>query len=345
MATGFFVELGGLIRRARRGLQDNSTDKEIQERVTASIPQRSDRGCFGFVLNDSLNDDLDNRIYNDLVRRRQFERIAVFGEVYTSSIQNMLRKAVLSMPNLLSVQLSVSMEEEQATEVFSILSASAMLIHLAVFFAKTTAEVASPFAKFLRENQVLKSIQLSWGAIGLRVSEAESERVSIPEASMFRICEAISQSKSLETVYVGRSPPSDDRAVVAKLLVEALTKSSSISKIKWKENNKFYRCVCETFMDTLSVQNLDISLRRKKNGEGGRYTIMIFRNDQLKALLSQNVPLNYWPRILEKTKDWNKIHSHKQADVLFFLLKEKNDVLLQNVRCRKIRKRKRFHFT
>lgn len=60
-----------------------------------------------------------------------------------------------------------------------------------------------------------------------------------------------------------------------------------------------------------------------------------------KMLLPKNFPLALWPYFLAKTNTWNGYTSHTPLDALFFLTREQ----LQNVRRRKIRKRKRFQFS
>lgn len=60
------------------------------------------------------------------------------------------------------------------------------------------------------------------------------------------------------------------------------------------------------------------------------------------VLGDDTIPLTYWPYILEKASKWNKATSHSSLDAFYFLVKEKPDILLQNVKRRRIRKRKRF---
>jgi hypothetical protein len=68
-------------------------------------------------------------------------------------------------------------------------------------------------------------------------------------------------------------------------------------------------------------------------------------------LLPQDIPLRLWPLILEDAnkwttkakRGWSVKESHSPLDAVYFSVKEKCDVLLQNVhRRRRTRKRKRF---
>lgn len=62
----------------------------------------------------------------------------------------------------------------------------------------------------------------------------------------------------------------------------------------------------------------------------------------LRLMALDDMSLNLWPYILEKADTWRSSTSHSHLNVLYYLMREKNAVLLQNVRRRRIRKRKRF---
>lgn len=90
--------------------------------------------------------------------------------------------------------------------------------------------------------------------------------------------------------------------------------------------------------------NLNRILLEGQDGDDDAY-LEVKRNTPWKSLVPQDVPLSLWPRILVKANTWRSQTSHSHLDALFFLMREKNDVLLQNVRKRKIRKRKRFQIS
>lgn len=102
----------------------------------------------------------------------------------------------------------------------------------------------------------------------------------------------------------------------------------------------FLMMVWNALLLTLPVQNFDLVFHRLENSSVA--FLALNRNAPWKPLLSRNVSLALWPLILAKANTWTKEHSHGPLDALFFLLREKNDVLFQNVRRRKIRKRKRY---
>lgn len=92
------------------------------------------------------------------------------------------------------------------------------------------------------------------------------------------------------------------------------------------------------------VKNFDLCFRVHYHTERDRGW-RVRRNPMWKMLLPKNFPLALWPYFLAKTNTWNGYTSHTPLDALFFLTREQCDVLLQNVRRRKIRKRKRFQFS
>ena len=74
-------------------------------------------------------------------------------------------------------------------------------------------------------------------------------------------------------------------------------------------------------------------------------SLVFDRNPWWKRLLAMDdLPLSLWSLFLEKADTWKCDASHSHLDVLYFLLREKNTLLLQNVRRRRIRKRKRYGF-
>lgn len=64
--------------------------------------------------------------------------------------------------------------------------------------------------------------------------------------------------------------------------------------------------------------------------------LVIDSNAPWKPFLLHDVSLGLWPRILAKMNSWDEKDSHSTLDALLFLVKEKCDMLLQNVRWHKI---------
>lgn len=101
--------------------------------------------------------------------------------------------------------------------------------------------------------------------------------------------------------------------------------------------------VCQALSCTNAVKNFDLCFRK----EGGGVMLQITRGTcPFKQVLSQNVPLGLWPRILAKANTWTLEDSHSPLDYVFLLAKEKNDVMFraaaaQQRRTKKLSGRKR----
>lgn len=87
-----------------------------------------------------------------------------------------------------------------------------------------------------------------------------------------------------------------------------------------------------------AIQDSHVSLR--KDGDN----LLFDRDPWWKRYLAEMdaIPLKLLPHVLEKADNWKCDTSHSHLDVLYYLVKEKHTVLLQNVHRRRIRKRKRY---
>jgi hypothetical protein len=202
------------------------------------------------------------------------------------------------------------------------------------------AGIAKPLAKYLRESVTLQRLGLAWS----KTNEEDEGEENISRSAMTTIFDAVGESRSLEFIQLLRPHVSGDAAFVAKLLASAITKSPSLEEVESVgSDQEFLRMIQSALKYTEAVRDFDLCFSVCEE-EQNVTTLKLERNCRWKQVLSQNVRLALWPRILAKTKTWNTT-SHSSLDALFFLTKEKSDVLLQNVHRRKIRKRKRFQFT
>jgi len=252
----------------------------------------------------------------------------------------LLSKAIHSLPNLEQVYIGCAMTPPEAERIFSILRTSSSLEHLFVWLGSVTDGIAEPLERYLRESRLL-AVSLSWS----RYEDDNSEPVTIAEATVTSICNGIGASTSINSVLVSHAPPEDvSISSAATALARATADSRSLLRIGFEglvpSSHTFANHFGNALMHTEPVKNFDLCYRQIEEWE--QYIeFELNRSAPWKPLLSQDVPLNYWPSILAKTNTWNEETSHRPLDALFFLLKEKNDVLLQNVRRRPIRKRKR----
>lgn len=87
-----------------------------------------------------------------------------------------------------------------------------------------------------------------------------------------------------------------------------------------------------------AVRDFDLSVMLAANGNG----LLFERPSWWKMTLPLNIPLNLWSYVLKNADSYIGSVTHSSLDILYLLVKEKCDVLLQNARKRRIRKRKRY---
>jgi hypothetical protein len=123
-----------------------------------------------------------------------------------------------------------------------------------------------------------------------------------------------------------------------------VSECTSLDKI-WinSDYGNFAELLCSSLVRTEAALNFEVCFHREEGAEQSK--LFLNRDAPWKSLLSDNIPLSLWPLILARTNVLTEEDSRRPLDIIHFLTKEKNDVLLQNVRRRRIRKRKRFQFT
>lgn len=87
---------------------------------------------------------------------------------------------------------------------------------------------------------------------------------------------------------------------------------------------------------TEEVKESDFRFRRNvlRTRARGMMSSMIFRIKRecwWKDILSQEISMNLWPLVLEKAGKSKMETSHSHLDILNFLVREKNGILLQNI--------------
>ena len=164
------------------------------------------------------------------------------------------------------------------------------------------------------------------------------------------ICNALCESRSLEAIKL-HGPPVDD--MTTEKAVEYLAKRLLWNHHQWNmfifpPSGSSGRCtmdaVCHALSRTTAVKNSNVSFRRTET-QGGSQDLTLVRDCWWKSVLPQSIPLNLWPVILAKANSWENETSHRPLDILYFLMREKNDVFLQHMQRRCNRKCKWFQFT
>jgi len=308
------------------------------EEIAAALLEAGPDGDF-LSLDRTLNGgDIEDRIFSTLISSQQFDHFGFPPAMEASAAEDMLRKVVQTTPNLIQVDMAMEMNESEAERILSLCRMSPTLDRLGVFLGNTTDGIARPLSKHLCESLSLSRLGLLW----CRHGETNAP-ITVSETAVTSICAGIGESTSLILITVWGAPVVEDAQFVADSLARATAASSSLDRVKINSNPRaFVDQFRVSLMNTEAVRNFDLCFGETDEQDFVQFKLN--RSAPWKPLLSQEVPLNYWPSILAKTNTWTEETSHRPSDALYFLVKEKCDVLLQNVRRRRIRKRKRSQF-
>jgi hypothetical protein len=98
------------------------------------------------------------------------------------------------------------------------LRTSPALSQIELFLGNCAEGIAEPFATFLRESTTLRALILTFTKYG------EARYVDMPQASVSRICDGITESKSLQRLFFCNSPVDDDNNgnILAKAFAPAI---------------------------------------------------------------------------------------------------------------------------
>jgi hypothetical protein len=203
-----------------------------------------------------------------------------------------------------------------------------------------TDGMAKPLAKYIGESSTLRTLELNWAPAVVETNDSSP----MSQAGFSSICEGIGKSTYLHALVLSHTPDDDEEAdMAARSVALALSKSKSLNGSGvtpvTPRNRTFLEKVRSSLVLTPTVQNFDVCVRENEDERSA--LLFLDRNVPWKPLLSKDIPLALWARILAKANTWNQYVSHTPLDALYFLIREKNDVLLHNVHCRKIQKRRK----
>lgn len=339
--VAFPVQLDAVIDMVRGRMVDNN-DNNVENAVEGVVEGRR-------VLWDTLEINeppigpFEERVFDKLITTPYLTSITLRWTLNASDAIVLLRKVTESSmrEQLSQILLGFEMTQAQAEMCMSMLQAVPSLKVLTICFAHCSNQVARPLGNFLRQSTCLEQLYLVWTKSF--IDEPHDPIIPMPETCMQEICDGIQQSTSLRILLTADSP--HDAQTASTLLAGAVGNSQSIAGIGSLERD-FAILMRNSLQQMSCVKNFDLCLKVQEFASApNSLGFELVRDAPWKPLLSQDVPLSYWPRIMAKANGWNKMTSHQPIDVLFFLLKEKNDVLLQNVRRRKIRKRRRYQMS
>ena len=312
--------------------QENNEHVTLDKLVESLLSSNAGQSYTEFLaMDEAPSDETEVLIFDTLVSRENLQNL-IFWSTFDASdivpLLSRLKRGTVRMVTLGGMQLSKSL----ANQIFETLLDQDLKL-LGLFLREDYCpEVIHAFLHFL---------QSSVCSLALCCQPGDW----ISTEALQSICTGIIRSSVTFLKLVGLKVRGDNAEQVHQILAETILDSSSSIQIVQVKNAHPGRISLPLFSRALCqhpvIQNFDISFRAEDQDD-----VLIFdRNPWWKRLLAMDdLPLNLWPLLLEKADNWKRDASHSNLDVLYFLLREKNTELLQNVRRRRIRKRKRCGF-
>lgn len=287
-------------------------------------------------LDSALPEDLlDESIFDALVTCPRITGLALTDNVEASWLPRSLSRALVKLPHHQLITFRpFPMTASEAEAIFEAIQSSNTTV--SVFFTvRYDEEVMAALSRFVKEARLKSIAFVDWNHPQTGLSQAIV-------ASLFM---AIRECSSLETLDMpGLMLARLDNST--KTLAHWMSTSTSLKDFRIDEADATGASMgqlCRDLSCTEAVRNFDLCFRRIDVNDSYK-RLRLDRTIPWKPLLSQQIRLDYWPSILAKANRWDRYTSHSSLDALYFLIKEKNPVLLQNVRRRRIRKRKRSQF-
>jgi hypothetical protein len=290
------------------------------------------------MMDQAPSGETELLVFDALVMRNEITDLMFSPTLDASFLPPLLSRldeGTLEMVNLGGMLLSGS----QAIAVFEKL-VNLGLKSLSMFLKKDYCQaVFRSFQHFLQESSVLNLILVCPNDDWISTEALQS------------ICLGVLNSSVRIVVLSGLKVRGDSVERVHEIVAEMILDSSSpIRAIQVDKDDALggttfspsflSRCLRQHHV----IRNHNVSFRAlSKRSQDD--TLIFDRNPWWNRLLAvEAVPLNLWSSLLTKADTWKCDASHSNLDVLYFLLREKNTELLQNVRRRRIRKRKRYGF-
>lgn len=266
-----------------------------------------------------LVDNFDRQIFSVVIASQAFKSFGISGTLDVNSVEEMLRMAIPVMQNLQSVDLYGIMTEPDAGRILAVLQTCTSLVELDVSLANTG--LLNTIQGFLRECTSLRRLKLSMREFSGAVFVAA--------------CEGIRASTSLQSITT-RDRCSFDHMNVdmfGEAMASAICDSESVTHFESLDQHvALFNSVRGAILRSQDSQDFQV---RTKHYKKGQYLRLEIERSIVpwRYLLQQDVPLNYWSKILARAVLWNPCDftsrnaSHTCHDAVFILLRER---LFQN---------------
>lgn len=330
----YLSRLANIIRRVDPG---NENVKDI-----VSFVLSKNENFWAIQVNE--NNPFEEKLLAEFVSRRQIQSFIASEPINAKCIPELLRRGVLSAAKSRkeSIQfqfVAVRMSAAQAKAIFSVLRTATFEVDLLITWDLYDKEIKDCFSRYLQDSSdSLHYLSLGWAQ---KVEKANWQ------SHFCTTFDAISKSPKLKILRLYPMPlPITLTEEAAARIARCVASSSSIDSFILVEDHHAGEFTMDhvqrALLNTLSLKTFDLFFKRGIHQCREQPMLRLERSTPFKQVLSQNVPLAVWPLILSKANRTTNFESHSCLDFMYFLLKEKNDVLLQNVRRRRIRKRKRY---
>jgi len=283
------------------------------------------------------NTHMEWSIVGEVVVSDRFSRLLITPSITAVQAEAFLRRAVPSMRRLQQVDIAFEMNKQQALRILSVLELSTSLSTIVLFVAHTTDDVAEALSEHLRLCEWITTLGITWHQLG------EHHTVPPSRRALKAIFDGVTLNQHLTEIFVPSAPPRDDEAanvaqLIANTIVEASTHIRTI--MVGRHNTSFLSHLREALLRTQPSRNLSLAFWQTQFESREFYvSLPLTWHTGWQRLLSSAIPLNLWPGILARSQTVPRIRnctcSRGSSDGIFYLLKEKPDVLLQCVRARK----------
>ena len=332
-----------LVQQERRRNENVSIERAVDLTFASNY-----RDPFSGVLelDRAPDSDLENRVIRAIFLREETPMLVILESVDAARVPELLDPILQNLEDLMIT--GMPMTEAQANVIFGRMHNS----NLRDFTVYLRRDYGQGFVRalvgFLQNSPLV-------GTLSLVTRYDDDDDWIMTEENFQSLCAGISSS-SVNMIIIDSLRVRGHRTDrIHEILAELIGNStSSIERIEVEPAGDFtfsrgdfsIQLLSRTLFRTPAIRNLDISFRTTYDDEDGRCdSLILTRNPWWKRHLADmdTVPTKLLPSILEKADRW-ECDSHSHLDVLFYLVKEKNPLLLQNVRRRRIRKRKRYGF-
>lgn len=348
------IGLSQLFPTARSLLPTRPNNALIEDTITSYILSNYSRTNYWLDLRFDAplrQDELDEKIYDALLLSERISQIFVPEHAEASWLPRLFARALQpgKLPNfsgLLTFH-QFPMTGNEAEALFAAISQShrKLSLYFPIYYDQA---VTNALANFIRTSSVVHGISL--------VDMNERENDWGWDIDLFQqFCQIVSQSEHLKSLVLWgpiRVVHNGSGACIpcAQSIATLFDDSSSLTHFQYHVFNRngpvLLNSVREALGKKASVRNFDLTFRDYVSSNGDTAYLKINRNVKWKTLMNRDdIPLELWSLILQEANEWTEQTSHSSLDALYFLVREKNGILLQNVKKRKRRKRRRFQFS